>query len=256
MTTSTTLMAFHGSQAVKDKYVARVQRHAELDEIIQGTYWQNGKGCAIGCALHSGEHSRYEIELGLPTWLAYLEEGLFERMPETNAKTFPLRFLQAIPVGAELTQVRDKFQLWLLIDPEFGSINHTRVGSEQYNAVKQVAKLLEQAVNGHEPTECDWSAAESAAESAARSAAESAAGSAAWSAAESAARSAAGSAAWSAAGSAAWSAAESAANIRMADKLIELLAEAKPFVLSLPLPGIISNTEIKLPRKVKELSLA
>jgi hypothetical protein len=40
------LIAFHGSQEIKDKYIARVKAHQEADQIIKGQYWENGKGCA------------------------------------------------------------------------------------------------------------------------------------------------------------------------------------------------------------------
>lgn len=41
-----TLIAFHGEQAVKDKYVARVRAHRQADELIKGYTGQGGKGCA------------------------------------------------------------------------------------------------------------------------------------------------------------------------------------------------------------------
>jgi hypothetical protein len=40
------LLAFHSDPEIKKKYVARVMEHQKLDEIIQGTYWAAGKGCA------------------------------------------------------------------------------------------------------------------------------------------------------------------------------------------------------------------
>jgi hypothetical protein len=45
------LIAFHNDQKIKDKYLARVEAHRKADEIIKGKYWENGKGCAVGCTL-------------------------------------------------------------------------------------------------------------------------------------------------------------------------------------------------------------
>jgi hypothetical protein len=72
------MLSFHGKQEIKDKYLNRVIKHRELDNIIQGIGWENGKGCAVGCTLENYNHSRYPMELGLPEWLARLEDKIFE----------------------------------------------------------------------------------------------------------------------------------------------------------------------------------
>jgi hypothetical protein len=116
MATKTKLLAFHGKQEIKDKYVARVKAHAKADEIIKGAYWEEGKGCAVGCTIHSGSHEAYEEELGIPMILARLEDRIFEGMSNDKAMKFPLKFLSAIKVGADLSQVWNKFAIWLLKD--------------------------------------------------------------------------------------------------------------------------------------------
>ena len=116
MATKTKLLAFHGKQETKDKYVARVKAHAKADEIIRGEYWQGGKGCAVGCTIHSSNHEAYEEELGIPMILARLEDRIFEGMSNDKAMKFPLKFLSAIKVGADLSQVWNKFAIWLLKD--------------------------------------------------------------------------------------------------------------------------------------------
>ena len=85
--------AFNGKQEVKDKYVARVKAHAAADEIIKGSYWERGKGCAVGCTVHSNSHKAYEEELGIPMVLARLEDRIFEGMSNDKAMKFPLKFL-------------------------------------------------------------------------------------------------------------------------------------------------------------------
>ena len=65
------MRAFHNNPAIKEKYLARVRAHAAADEIIKGQYWQNGRGCAVGCTIHSSSHKAYEDELGIPRFLIY-----------------------------------------------------------------------------------------------------------------------------------------------------------------------------------------
>ena len=102
------MKAFHGDPAIKEKYLARLKAHHEADEIIQGTGWENGRGCAVGCTLNNYSHVAYEDELGLPEWLAYLEDRIFEGLPAVEAKQFAVDFLNAVPVGADVSEVRFK----------------------------------------------------------------------------------------------------------------------------------------------------
>lgn len=89
-------------------------KHAEDDELIKGKYWQNGKGCAVGCTIHSGDHAQYEIELGIPRWLALVEDRIFEGLPDEKAKEWPTKFLSAIHIGADLEKVKAPFLIFVL----------------------------------------------------------------------------------------------------------------------------------------------
>ena len=241
------LISFHGDEAIKRKYLRRVEAHRKADELVQGTGWeQNGvtRGCAVGCIFDAYDHSRGPVEIGAPEWLLRLADTIHEGLPRETAigkgpkTSWPRRFLDAIPVGVNLEPVRWKFALVLLGE------NAKRVRELQIDeplkqqvldAIEKCRHVNQQAIETGSWDESAARSAESAARSAARSAesaarsaesaawsaarsAESAARSAAWSAesaarsAESAARSAE-SAAWSAAWSAesaAWSAARSA----------------------------------------------
>ena len=196
------MQAFHNDPAVKAKYQSRLAAHRAAEELVQGTGFDGGKGCAVGCTLNNYDHARYPIELGLPEWLARLEDRIFEGLPQGKAEQFAEDFLAAIPVGADVSAVRGQLAI----------LRHTRdlrrLESNNAPYAAEVRAAIEGVISWIRDGE-----KESAARSAAESAAESAARSAAESAAESAARSAAWSAAWSAAESAAWSArsAESAA---------------------------------------------
>jgi hypothetical protein len=204
------MIAYHGKDAVKKKYLGRIKAHAAADELVQGTGWEDGKGCAVGCTLEAYDHSRYETELGIPRQLAQIEDAIFEGLPNAEAMRWPEKFLSAIKPGADLGLVFPRFMVWMLTDPNDGVIRFADKDGEK--AIRAVSDMfLKWTKDGKPAVEWAWSAAESAAWSAAWSAAESAAESAAWSAAKSAAESAAESAARSAAKSAAWSAAKSAA---------------------------------------------
>jgi hypothetical protein len=81
------MLSYHSDPAVKAKYLARVEGHAAADEIIKGRYWEAGKGCAVGCTIHGGSHEDFELELGIPQMLAWLEDVIFEGLPNRLAKT-------------------------------------------------------------------------------------------------------------------------------------------------------------------------
>jgi hypothetical protein len=109
-----TLIAFHGDPAVKEKYIARVRAHRLADDIVRGIGWKEGRGCAVGCTLEAYEHERYEPELGIPQALARLEDAIFEGVHWKSAPRWPEEFLQAIPVGADLSRVVWQFFRWAI----------------------------------------------------------------------------------------------------------------------------------------------
>jgi len=161
------LLSFHNDPAVKEKYVSRLEEHRKLEHLIQGTGWEtyNGspKGCAVGCTLESYNHDRYETEIGLPEWLARLEDQLFEKLPKKEAEQFAVDLLNVIPVGVDVEPVRHR----LAIARQELNLDRLKDNKEPYavecrNAIQLVIAYHIQALGG------------SAAESAARSAAESA----------------------------------------------------------------------------------
>jgi hypothetical protein len=134
------MLTYLNSPQLKADFLAEITKHEAQDALVKGTYGRmNGtfKGCAIGCALHSlnilqgktgaaraahtGDHARYERELGLPIWFAYLEDHVFEQLPIALATTWPRRLAEAIPVGAVVdAMVLAKILRWCLADAEFG----------------------------------------------------------------------------------------------------------------------------------------
>lgn len=205
----TTLIAYHNDISIKSGILAELEIHRKADALDQGYgYWNDGKGCAVGCTIKSGNHIEYESRFGIPVAIARLEDEIFEGLPVELARAWPERLMSAIRPGQDLSRVHWRLLHWLLTTPEINpGIDHPLIR----DAVKQCADLMADLEEGKAVSKSAARSAESA-ESAAWSAMSAAmsAESAAWSA-----RSAADSAAWSAA----W--------VKIADKLIDLI-EAAP----------------------------
>jgi hypothetical protein len=163
------MKAYHNDPAIKAKYLRRVRAHRKADEIVKGHYWENGKGCAVGCTIHGSDRALYETELGIPIKLASLEDGIFENLPNGHALKWPEQFLSAIKPGADLNQVTDKFLHWLLIDPDDGVIRFAKTAKVK-KAIQRVADLYAKNLCGEIVTLQDWSLARTAAYAAAAAA--------------------------------------------------------------------------------------
>jgi hypothetical protein len=218
--------AFNGDPKTKEKYVARVKKHYDADEIIQGTYWENGKGCAVGCTMERNNtgtpiHQRMENEIGVPRMVARLEDRIFEGLTNGDAKKFPLRFLKAINPGADLSMVAPKFFVWLLTNPTDGIIKFAREDGKK--AIQAVADLYKEKIAGKTITEVQWRSADAAADAAAAYAAAAYAADAADAAAYAADAAADAAAAYAAD----WGLAKTKHFKKMADKLIEIISVTK-----------------------------
>lgn len=196
------MKAFHNNVQIKKKYLKRVRDHAKLDQIVKGQYWENGKGCAVGCTIHSDRHSNYETELGIPTVLARLEDRIFEGLDNKRAMLWPEQFLSAIKTGADLSKVWPKFAIFLLTDKSQCDNRHS--------SCELVAKAYQDELDG---VRINWMKVRRAA-----SAADAAV--AAYAAATYAAAAAVDAAA-------VWSASMTEAYDKQADMLLKLLKEAK-----------------------------
>ena len=243
------MIAYHNDPALKDRLLAEMAAHREAERLTQGIYWNGAKGCAVGCLLQdpTGAHLRYETEFGIPAQLAYLEDRIFERLPFSEAKKWPERFLAAIPVGADLSLVWPRFALWLLCDPDHG-VRRLIQEPSVIRAIDDVVALCERRIGGEGITKLEWQqaainargAAADAADATAYAAADTAraavratadAAAAAAAAADSAADATADAAVAAAdaaddAADAADDAAARAAYAAQADKLVELLSAA------------------------------
>ena len=155
MNTPTNQGAFFGDAKLKNFYENRVLGHQKADEIVQGKYWENGKGCALGCTVHSDKHLDMAKKLNIPLPIVYLEERIFERLDNTKAKEFPLAFIQAIRTGADLSLVTAKMMLFILLEV----LQYVGEDEKSETATKSVIGLYERLIAGDSPAQSEWSAA-------------------------------------------------------------------------------------------------
>lgn len=126
-----TTLAWHNRPELKAEAVARLKAHRRADTIVQGIYQQidpesatGYRGCAIGCTLpklavddglfdeYAGNGhwwARIETEYGIPYEVARAIDNIFEGQPSFHAAAdFAVKVIEAIPVGADLTDVVGK----------------------------------------------------------------------------------------------------------------------------------------------------
>ncbi len=155
------MQAFHNDPKIKARVLNQVLNHQKLDQIIKGKYWENGKGCAIGCTVHSDDHGAYEKELGIPRILARLEDGIFEGLPNEKALLWPVQFLEAIEIGKDLSLVWPRFAVWMLTDEKDGVIKYAKPDGKK--AIQKISDMYASLIDGAKIKSNDWIAARNAA---------------------------------------------------------------------------------------------
>ena len=207
------LLTYHCDPDVKAARIARCKAHIEADRLRAQTYGEeNGRfiACAIGCQLYdiaaergvdwrdinNDEINRHRIvadDYGWPDWLCWLEDTLFEGLPESRCAGWPLELVEAVPVGVDIEPVRHRLMAFIQREMLLQYLDAEKFPAVA-SAIERTAVLYEQATIGGPSSGEDWAvwlaAAQSAEAAAELASAASAARSAAWSAAE-AARSAA-----------------------------------------------------------------
>lgn len=123
------VFAFHNDQSVKERYIARVKAHAYAGKID------------------------YETELGIPCHIASLQDCIFQNIPLGERGTFPLAFLEAIPVGADLSLVIPRFLVWLLSDPDGAKYLYDERGKQ---AIETVVALYQRLIDGSTVSKEEW----------------------------------------------------------------------------------------------------
>lgn len=149
----------------KAELLARVKAHAAADRFRQGDYWDahDRRGCAVGCAMvdpdtlnldtrlltfdYDDWHGAQEERWGIPAWLGMLEDTVFEGLPVKDARTWPVRFVAALPVDVELgNDLADRIAVGRLRDV----LDHVELPSP---VRKQVASAVEGVIASIERSE-------------------------------------------------------------------------------------------------------
>ncbi len=162
-----TLLSYKNDPKIKESLYKRMNQHIIADELLQGATGQNNKGCTVWCALNNGDisygyrHDKFPEILGLPEWLARLQDTVFEGLSVEESKKFSLAWIDAIPVGKDLTKVKYQFLKWVLKDGEYNTYQHLR--EQDKPATDKVYALLVRAESGDIPTLAEWRAAYAAA---------------------------------------------------------------------------------------------
>ncbi|MBX3253865.1 MAG: hypothetical protein KF862_06955 [Chitinophagaceae bacterium] len=141
------MLSFHGKAEVKEFYLEKVKAYLAAGEIAEEACWRNGKGVVIDYDTHSVDHSAFEQEICIPEIIVQIEKRIFEGLPPSEARRFPLQFLQAIPVGKNLDAVWKFFFVWLLTDEKEGMINYAKK-DEVKQAIVDIAEALNNSVTG------------------------------------------------------------------------------------------------------------
>ena len=161
----TDLIAYHNDPALKSFVLAQLVEHREHDKLVKGQYWENGKGCAVGCTLeavrlHKGnaakiahnKHALYEAELGIPMILARLEDKHFEELSNGDSQAWPERFISAIKPGANLAMIWPRYALWLLSE----ELPQRAKRPATVASLAEVAALYREWMEGAKPSAERW----------------------------------------------------------------------------------------------------
>jgi len=150
------VLTFNGDKKVKDFYIARVKAHQLADEIQHGFFWENGKGCAVGCMVETGSnpHETLAKAIGIPLSMAHLIDLLFEGQSNGTAKAFPLKFIKAVSVGVDVVPVMDRFLYALLSDKKHGAI--AKANDRARPAIQAVIDAYGERIAGRDPGVPAW----------------------------------------------------------------------------------------------------
>jgi hypothetical protein len=104
-----TCLSFNGDPGAKRHYLDRLRNHIAAGNFQFSPVWADGKGSALGCTIEADDIDRYADTLGVPAALAMVLDDLVNAQPSEpsfrHATDFALRWLAAIPVGADLSPI-------------------------------------------------------------------------------------------------------------------------------------------------------
>lgn len=164
------ILAWHNDPALKDAKVLKMKEHRAADAFVQSEYQRVDKdmplgyvGCAIGCLLDlqpigpllgqpavpgssvfddgNAWHIETEKQFGIPADLASYIDSTFENFIEhADASDFAVDVVEAIPVGADLSDVSLALENWIY-QHDLATLGQGRSG---YTSPDEVAtKMIE-----------------------------------------------------------------------------------------------------------------
>ena len=137
-----------------DQLTAEVKAHIAADAVVQGKYWDGTKGCFIGCLAHSCDATVLQDRFGLPLPLVKVCEGIFEALPEDDARAFFAAIPDAVNRnGKDLSRVHWAFlaeelcalpsvpaHIQSVIDPVIAGMNLLASGKKWPKAARAAAR--------------------------------------------------------------------------------------------------------------------
>lgn len=119
------IRAWHGEPGLKEAALKQLRGHRDRDEIVQGHYWKNGRGCDLGCLTHCNQigyenstlvysnstglfvyrapHEAAERMFGIEISAALFLEFVFEAIPAQMCVDWVIDSAETIAVGADLS---------------------------------------------------------------------------------------------------------------------------------------------------------
>ena len=151
------IQSYLNDPSLKNKTIEAMKADIMAERLVHGTYWNEEKenGCFVGCVIRGNQHSKFETKLGIPRILACLGDRIFEGLPYKESKQFTIDFLEAMPVGVDLSGVWDKFAHFILVDEEYGVIKFAKKESTK-KSIQDVANAYARKIAGEKIDINEW----------------------------------------------------------------------------------------------------
>ena len=126
------LAAFVNTPVSKEQLLTSLRTHQRADRFLNDHYWDNYRktGCAVGCSIHDfapgreNDHLVYEELFGISLEAAMAQDIVFSHMNTTSKRHWPIDFIEAVPQGADLSDILTPWILKLMTDPRSPVANH------------------------------------------------------------------------------------------------------------------------------------
>lgn len=154
--------SFYDNMSIKALCIKNIQLQADAGNLVQGIEWENASGGFIGCSINKYDFELWSKETGLPKWLGYYCEQIFQGLKYADALHFAINIYQAIPVGVDLTPVihmtaMDRMDRLLSIVS--GLDIDQDLKNKVNSSIESVKKLNQKVLNGHNVSDDEWLAA-------------------------------------------------------------------------------------------------